>query len=143
VPVGRTGEPLDEAGVRDTVLAGALRRWLEDHGGPLHDLRVRVPVSIHQEGSAALNRDSSFTLPLPLHVVDPSSASMPCTTPRRHARPLCAARRPNSAAAPTRGRRQGSLLYSEGKQRSDLDDDTWIAAACLAYDLPLATLNVN
>ena len=62
------------ATVNDAVLsvfAGALRRWLEHHGGVATDLRVRVPVSLHQQGPDALNRDSSFSLSLPLHIGDP------------------------------------------------------------------------
>lgn len=54
-----------------SVVAGALRRWFDHHAGPATDLRVRVPVSLHHEGSDALNRDSYFSLPLPIHVIDP------------------------------------------------------------------------
>src|SRR3954453_16283330 len=44
-----------------SVVAGGLRRWLEATGRPLHEIRVRVPVSLHSaahpdEG----NRDSFF-----------------------------------------------------------------------------------
>ncbi len=53
------------------VLGGALRRWLEHHGGAMRELRVRVPVSLHHEGADVLNRDSYFSLALPLHVADP------------------------------------------------------------------------
>jgi diacylglycerol O-acyltransferase / wax synthase len=54
-----------------SVVAGALRRWLDHHAGRATDLRVRVPVSLHHEGADALNRDSYFDLPLPLHIGDP------------------------------------------------------------------------
>ena len=54
-----------------SVVAGAVRRWLEHHAGAVSDLRVRVPVSLHQQGSDALNRDSFFSLSLPLHIEDP------------------------------------------------------------------------
>jgi hypothetical protein len=54
-----------------SVVAGALRRWLDHHAGRVSDLRVRVPVSLHHEGADALNRDSYFDLPLPLHIGDP------------------------------------------------------------------------
>ena len=65
---------LDGATVNDAVLAvvaGALRRWVEAHHGPLGAVRVRVPVSLHHEGDDAGNRDSFFTLPLPLNEPDP------------------------------------------------------------------------
>jgi diacylglycerol O-acyltransferase len=63
-----------EGTVNDAVLsvvAGALRRWLDHHAGRTTDLRVRVPVSLHHEGEDALNRDSYFDLTLPLHIGDP------------------------------------------------------------------------
>ena len=53
------------------VVAGGLRRWLEDHGAGVHELRGRVPVSLHHGGGGSLNRDSWFTLALPLDVADP------------------------------------------------------------------------
>lgn len=65
---------LDGATVNDGVLAvvtGALRQWLVKHHGPLGDLRVRVPVSLHHEGDDAGNRDSFFSLALPLGMSDP------------------------------------------------------------------------
>jgi hypothetical protein len=65
---------LDGATVNDAILgvvAGALRRWVEAHHGPLGAVRVRVPVSLHHEGDDAGNRDSFFTLPLPLNEPDP------------------------------------------------------------------------
>jgi WS/DGAT/MGAT family acyltransferase len=53
------------------VVAGSLRRWFERHHGSLADVRVRVPVSLHQEGDDAGNRDSFFSVRLPLAVADP------------------------------------------------------------------------
>jgi len=53
------------------VLAGALRRWLESEHGSLAEVRAKVPVSLHHEGDDAGNRDSFFTLPLPLNEPDP------------------------------------------------------------------------
>jgi len=53
-----------DATVNDVVLcavAGGLRRWLEHHGGPLRGIRIKIPVSLHDqhESSNALgNRDS-------------------------------------------------------------------------------------
>jgi diacylglycerol O-acyltransferase / wax synthase len=66
----------DKAGatVNDVVLSvvgGGLRRWMESAGVPVHDLRVKVPVSLHREGEDAGNRDSFFALALPLHEADP------------------------------------------------------------------------
>jgi diacylglycerol O-acyltransferase / wax synthase len=54
-----------------TVVAGSLRRWLELHHGHLDNLRVKVPVSLHHEGDADANRDSSFSLGLPISEPDP------------------------------------------------------------------------
>jgi hypothetical protein len=54
-----------------SVLAGALRRWVDHHAGSVTDLRVRVPVSLPREDPAAGNRDSAFDLPLPVHLSDP------------------------------------------------------------------------
>ncbi len=54
-----------------SVVAGAMRRWATHHGGPLGSVRVRVPVSLHHEGDDASNRDSFFSVRLPLHESDP------------------------------------------------------------------------
>jgi hypothetical protein len=35
------------------VVAGGLRRWLHGQHGPVHRLRVKVPVCLHTEGDAA------------------------------------------------------------------------------------------
>ena len=50
-----------------SVVAGSLRRWLEHHHGSLGGVRVRVPVSLHHEGDEVANRDSFFSLHLPLN----------------------------------------------------------------------------
>ena len=55
------------------VVAGGLRWWLEAHHGHLGSVRVRVPVSLHHEGDDPANRDSFFTLPLPLGEADPTA----------------------------------------------------------------------
>jgi hypothetical protein len=63
------------ATVNDAVLAvvaGALRRWLAAHHGSLGDVRVKVPVSLHQADDEAGNRDSFFCLLLPLGEPDPA-----------------------------------------------------------------------
>ncbi|MCW2951830.1 MAG: Acyltransferase [Conexibacter sp.] len=73
-PLHDAAKALDGATVNDavlTIVAGALRRWLERHHGRLGALRVKVPVSLHEEGDAAANRDSFFSLALPLDEPDP------------------------------------------------------------------------
>ena len=62
------------ATLNDAVLsavAGAMGRWVVHHGGSLGSVRVRVPVSLHHEGDDASNRDSFFSVRLPLHEPDP------------------------------------------------------------------------
>jgi diacylglycerol O-acyltransferase / wax synthase len=61
------------ATVNDAVLAvvaGALRHWLEHRHGPIHGLRVKVPVTLHHDGDAAGNRDSYFRVNLPVDEPD-------------------------------------------------------------------------
>ncbi len=53
------------------VLAGALRAWMQHRYGPVHSVRVKVPVSLHEEGEPAGNRDSYFCVDLPLDEPDP------------------------------------------------------------------------
>jgi diacylglycerol O-acyltransferase len=63
------------ATVNDAVLAvvaGGLRRWLAAHHGSFGDLRVKVPVSLHQADDEAGNRDSFFCVSLPLGEPDPA-----------------------------------------------------------------------
>jgi WS/DGAT/MGAT family acyltransferase len=65
---------LDGATVNDgvlTVIAGALRRWAGHRHGHLGAVRVKVPVSLHHDGDDTGNRDSFFTLALPLGEPDP------------------------------------------------------------------------
>jgi hypothetical protein len=67
---------LSGATVNDAVLsvvAGALRRWLEAHHGTLGELRAKVPVSLHREGEDAGNRDSFFAVTLPLNEPQPAA----------------------------------------------------------------------
>ncbi len=54
-----------------TAVAGGLRKWIEDHHGRLGHVRVKVPVSLHHPEDDAGNRDSFFTLELPLGEPDP------------------------------------------------------------------------
>jgi len=73
-PLHDAAKELAAATLNDAVLAviaGSLRRWLERRGGPLGDVRVRVPVSLHHEGDHAGNRDSFFSVRLPLSDADP------------------------------------------------------------------------
>jgi diacylglycerol O-acyltransferase / wax synthase len=64
------------ATLNDAVLAavaGGLRHWVQEHHGRLGDVRVKVPVSLHNEGDDAGNRDSFFSLGLPLNEPDPEA----------------------------------------------------------------------
>jgi len=68
------GRALAGATLNDSVLAvvaGALRAWVQHHHGDLGGVRVRVPVSLHHEGDDAGNRDSYFSVALPLNEPDP------------------------------------------------------------------------
>ena len=72
-PLHDGAKRLAGATLNDAVLAcvaGGLRRWIEQHHGQLDDLRVKVPVSLHQEGDSAGNRDSYFALCLPISQSD-------------------------------------------------------------------------
>jgi hypothetical protein len=69
---------LDGATLNDAVLGivtGALRHWIGVHHGHLGSIRVQIPVSMHSragdEGDTAANRDSLFSLGLPLGEPDP------------------------------------------------------------------------
>jgi diacylglycerol O-acyltransferase / wax synthase len=65
----------EHATVNDVVLAavaGGLRRWLAHIGAKAHELRVKVPVSLHRPGETAdANRDSFMVVHLPLDEPDP------------------------------------------------------------------------
>lgn len=65
------GAPLNDAVL--AIVAGGLRRWVEHHHGALGAVRVRVPVSLHHEGDDAGNRDSFFSVGLPLNEADPAA----------------------------------------------------------------------
>jgi diacylglycerol O-acyltransferase / wax synthase len=54
-----------------TVVAGGLRAWIRDHHGHPGKVRVKIPVSLHHPGDDEGNRDSFFTLELPLGEADP------------------------------------------------------------------------
>jgi diacylglycerol O-acyltransferase / wax synthase len=65
---------LDGATVNDAVLAivgGAVGRWVGSRHGELGTIRVRVPVSLHQEGDSLANSDSFFSISVPLNEPDP------------------------------------------------------------------------
>ncbi len=73
-PLHEASRALSGATVNDAVLsvvAGALGRWLAERHGHLGSIRVRVPVSLHQEGEPAGNHDSFFSVALPLNEPDP------------------------------------------------------------------------
>ena len=69
----RAAKDLCGATLNDAVLAtvaGGLRRWIQEHHGHLGVVRVQVPVSLHHEGDDAANRDSFFTVSVPLNQPD-------------------------------------------------------------------------
>jgi diacylglycerol O-acyltransferase / wax synthase len=73
-PLRLAAKRLDGATINDAVLslvAGALRHWIQVHHGHLGTLRVKVPVSLHHEGDTDANHDSQFALGLPLAEDDP------------------------------------------------------------------------
>jgi hypothetical protein len=62
------------ATVNDALLsavAGGVRHWLQERHGDLGALRLRVPVSLHGEGDGAANRDSFFSIDVPLDEPSP------------------------------------------------------------------------
>ena len=65
----RAGATLNDAVL--AIVAGALRCWVEHCHGRLGAVRCRVPVSLHHEGDDAGNRDSFFSVALPLNEPDP------------------------------------------------------------------------
>jgi WS/DGAT/MGAT family acyltransferase len=54
-----------------TAVAGGLRAWLDGLDAHPHALRVKVPVSLHQPGDGAGNRDSFICVDLPIDSADP------------------------------------------------------------------------
>jgi diacylglycerol O-acyltransferase / wax synthase len=73
-PLHDAAHRLAGATVNDAVLtavAGGLRVWIRDHHGHAGRLRVKVPVSLHQADDDDSNRDSFFTVELPLDEPDP------------------------------------------------------------------------
>jgi hypothetical protein len=72
-PLHDAAHSIDGATLNDAVLsivAGAVRNWLELHHGSLGNIRVKVPVSLHHQGDAVANRDSSFSFGLPISEAD-------------------------------------------------------------------------
>jgi diacylglycerol O-acyltransferase len=53
-----------------TAVAGGLRAWIQGHHGHIGHVRVKIPVSLHHAGDDEANRDSFFTLELPLGGAD-------------------------------------------------------------------------
>lgn len=73
-PVHDAAKALCGASVNDavlTVVAGGIRAWFAHAHRSVGPLRFKVPVSLHQEGDDAGNRDSFFTLPVHLEEPDP------------------------------------------------------------------------
>jgi hypothetical protein len=73
-PLHDAARELAGATLNDAVLAsvgGGLRGWLEQHHGRLHEVRVKVPVSLHHAGDQAGNADSFFIVGVPLTGADP------------------------------------------------------------------------
>lgn len=73
-PLHDAAKALGGATLNDAVLSitsGAIRHWIETHHGSLRGVRARVPVSLHGTGDDAGNRDSFFTIGLPLGEPDP------------------------------------------------------------------------
>jgi wax ester synthase-like acyl-CoA acyltransferase family protein/uncharacterized protein DUF1298 len=73
-PLHDAAKSLAGATVNDavlTIVAGGVRRWLEEHHRTLGAIRLRVPVSLHREGDDAANRDSFFSLAVPVGEPDP------------------------------------------------------------------------
>jgi hypothetical protein len=71
-----------------TIVAGGVREWLAEHHQALDSIRLRVPVSLHHEGDDAGNRDSFFSLAVPIDDADPVSrlrAVTEATTARKSA----------------------------------------------------------
>lgn len=69
------GKEVAGATLNDSVLsvvAGAIRHWMELHGEhELGPVRVRVPVSLHHGEDDGGNRDSFFSVPLPINEPEP------------------------------------------------------------------------
>jgi hypothetical protein len=75
-PLHDAAKALSGATLNDAVLAcvaGGLRRWMELHDRAAHDVRVKVPVSLHDGADGLGNRDSFFCVSLPLDDPDPVS----------------------------------------------------------------------
>jgi diacylglycerol O-acyltransferase / wax synthase len=69
------GESITLNDVLLAIIAGGLRTWLEQHGGPARGIRVKVPVSLHRSGEEGVvaNRDSFFFVDLPVAEPDPAA----------------------------------------------------------------------
>ena len=62
------GATLNDAVV--SAVGGGLRSWLEEHHGHLGRVRVKIPVSLHEQHDAG-NADSFFFVDVPLEHSDP------------------------------------------------------------------------
>ena len=126
------------------VMAGALRTWMVHRHGALHPVRVKVPVSLHNEHEPSGNRDSYFCVSLPAGRAGSGrparlgpSARRPCasraTTRRRW--PSCS----TGWAGPRRGCSAGAPSYRPPPARSRSTSPTFPArssrSACSVRDV--------
>jgi diacylglycerol O-acyltransferase len=75
-PLHDASKALATATLNDAVLAcvaGGLRRWMELHEEEAREVRVMVPVSLHDGADGLGNRDSFFCASLPVGDPDPVS----------------------------------------------------------------------
>ena len=73
-PLHDAAKRLAGATLNDAVLAavgGGVQRWLAAMHSSIHDLRIKVPVSLHHQGKDAANRDSFFEVAVPVAERDP------------------------------------------------------------------------
>ena len=108
-PLHDGAKRLAGATLNDAVLAcvaGGLRHWIEQHHGQLDDLRVKVPVSLHQEGDAVGNRDSTSHSAYPSAKPTPSSGCAGYMPSRLSERPSTTLRRSIAWPANWRARRE-------------------------------------
>jgi hypothetical protein len=81
------------ATVNDVALSAVgagLRAWLDDVGAPAAGMRVKVPVSLHQQGEPdTANRDSFIVVDLPLEPKDPLDRLVAVTRQTRRCKRRC------------------------------------------------------
>ncbi len=73
-PLHDAAKGLAGATLNDAVLAavgGGVQRWLAEMHASIHQLRIKVPVSLHNQDAEAGNRDSFFEVTVPVAEPDP------------------------------------------------------------------------